>query len=71
MSPWPWPTGMNDGLAAAPMPLKPKFIPLKGSGTIADQHFRPGEGRLVERAEPITGSDKGSAPVAACNESKA
>ncbi len=47
------------------------FIPLKGSGTISDQHFRPGECWLVERAEPITGVAEGSALVAACDEPNA
>lgn len=47
------------------------FIPLKGSGTVADQHFRPGECWLLERPEPITGVDEGSALVAACNEPNA
>ena len=47
------------------------FIPLKGTGTIADQHFRPGECWLVEPPEPITGVDEGSALVAACNEPNA
>lgn len=44
------------------------FIPLKGSGTIADRQFRPGECWLVEPAEPITGGDDGSALAATCNE---
>lgn len=47
------------------------FIPLKGSGTIADRRFRPGECWLIEQAEPITGADEGSALVAACNEPNA
>jgi mannose-6-phosphate isomerase len=47
------------------------FIPLRGSGTIVGQHFRPGECWLLEQAEPITGVDEGSALVAACSESSA
>lgn len=47
------------------------FIPLKGSGTIADRPFRPGECWLVEGADPITGVDEGSALVAACSEPSA
>ena len=44
------------------------FIPLKGSGTIAGRHFRPGECWLIESGEPITGDEDGSALVAISNE---
>lgn len=44
------------------------FIPLKGSGKIADRHFGPGECWLIESGEPITGGENGSALVATCSE---
>lgn len=44
------------------------FIPLKGSGTMADRQFLPGECWLIESGEPITGGEDGSALVATCNE---
>lgn len=44
------------------------FIPLKGSGTIGDRQFRPGECWLIDPVEPITGDDEGSALIATCNE---